>query len=368
MAVRRDQGTWLCPTPFDRTRLLDMEARLSRQRALMYGSLGAAFVMCGPTLGWWILVPLVVVVLSYVVLQPRIATSERPEYIVAATVGIAQAMIGVGIALTGGPTSPAIPLLLLPMVTLPARFGTHGVQAGMATSVVVILAATLGVDPTGSIAHPENVVIAIAALIGLAVFADGLRRAEVESRSSSDLDALTALPNRKALARHFAEVAKHAQMTGRDVSVVLMDIDHFKGVNDAHGHSRGDAVLRGAADVMRANLRSFELVYRVGGEEFLVLMPDVDRAGGKLVAERLCVALREARCGDLEITASFGVAMATGTAVTFEPLFDAADKALYRAKDEGRDRVVLAPELRPEPAAEPGFRAAPADARTVSAF
>ena len=66
-----------------------------------------------------------------------VATSERPEYIVAATVGIAQAMIGVGIALTGGPTSPAIPLLLLPMVTLPARFGTHGVQAGMGVSLAV---------------------------------------------------------------------------------------------------------------------------------------------------------------------------------------------------------------------------------------
>ena len=297
-----DHGTWLCPTPFDRTRLLDMEARLSRQRALMYGALGAAFVMCGPSLGWWILVPLAVVVVSYFVLQPRIATSERPEYIVAATVGIAQVMIGVGIALTGGPDSPAIPLLLLPMVTLPARFGTHGVQAGMGVSLLILAASTLGVHPDVFYAHPANVVIAIAALIGLSVFADGLRRAEVESRSDSSMDPLTGLLNRKALDDHFAEIAKQAEMTGRDVTMVLMDLDGFKAVNDEHGHSRGDAVLKDAAGVLRANLRTFELLYRVGGEEFLVLMPGVDRQGGRVVADRLRGALEQARCGDLAAT------------------------------------------------------------------
>ena len=109
------------------------------------------------------------------------------------------------------------------------------------------------------------------------------------------MDALTGLLNRKALTTHFAEVAKQAEMTGRDVCMVLMDLDHFKSVNDEHGHSRGDAVLRDAADVMRANLRSFELVYRVGGEEFLVLMPGVDRAGGRVVAERLRAALEQTR-------------------------------------------------------------------------
>ena len=369
MREQGDNGTWLCPTPFDRTRLLDMEVRLSRQRALMYGALAVAFIICGPSLGWWTLAPLGVVIAAYFILQPRISKSERPEYIVAATVAIAQINIGAGIALTGGPTSPAIPLLLLPMITLPARFGTHGVQAGMGASVAILLAATLGVDPAAFAAHPENVTIAIAALIGLAVFADGLRRAEVESRSDSNLDPLTGLLNRKALSTHFGELAKQSEMTGRSVCMVLMDLDHFKSINDEHGHARGDAVLRDAAELMRANLRTFELVYRVGGEEFLVLMPGVDRAGGRIVAERLCSALEESRCGDLEVTASFGVAMATGAAVEFETLFDAADKALYRAKDEGRNRVVLAPELRPE-AAGPAVTvttAAPRSAAYMSA-
>jgi diguanylate cyclase (GGDEF)-like protein len=211
------------------------------------------------------------------------------------------------------------------------------------------------------------VVIAVAALIGLSVFADGLRRAEVESRAHSSMDALSGLLNRKSLSSHFAEVAKQAELTGRDVCMVLMDIDHFKAVNDEHGHAAGDAVLRDTADVMRANLRSFELVYRVGGEEFLVLMPGVDRAGGRVVAERLREALEHARPGELSVTASFGVAMATGNAVEFEPLFDAADKALYRAKDEGRNRVILAPELRPKLALAPESDAILATPRTAQA-
>ncbi len=367
MREEGDQGTWLCPTPFDRTRLLDMEARLARPRSFMYAALAAAFVLSGPSLGWWILVPLLVTVAAYFGLQPRVLTSERPEYYVGATVFIAQLMIGVGIALTGGPTSPAIPLLLLPIITLPARFGTRGVQAGVFATVVILAGSTAAVDFAGLIAHPEYCVIAVAALIGLAVFADGLMRAEVESRSTSGQDALTGLLNRKALTTHFAEIAKQAEMTGRSVCMVLMDLDHFKAVNDEHGHSRGDAVLRDAAELMRNHLRSFELVYRVGGEEFLVLMPGVDRAGGRIVADRLRMALEQTRCGELAVTASFGVAMATGAAVAFEPLFDAADKALYRAKNEGRNRVMLAPELRAPIAADAAEVTVPAGAQTASA-
>jgi diguanylate cyclase (GGDEF)-like protein len=349
--MREPGGTWLCPTAFDRTRLLDMEARLTKARVLMYAALGAGFVACAPIMGWWIIAPLVFTVAAYQVLQPLISRVERPEYVVAVTVVIAQIMIGMGVALTGGPTSPVLPLLGLPIVTLPARFGTRGVQAGVVVTILVIVVTTLGVEYQATLDNPEYVVMAISALFGLAAFSDGLMRAEVESRSHSGQDSLTGLLNRKALVPQFDEVARQAGMTGRAVCLVLMDLDHFKEVNDVHGHARGDAVLKDVAELMRGHLRSFELVYRVGGEEFLILMPGVDRTGGRIVAERLRSAFAHARPGGLEVTASFGVAMATGAAVAFDPLFDAADKALYRAKDEGRDRVVLAPELRPEPGA-----------------
>jgi diguanylate cyclase (GGDEF)-like protein len=341
------RGTWLCPTPFDRTRLLDMESRLSAARTVMYAALLVAFILCAPSLGWWTLAPVAVCIGSYKLLQPRIATSERPEYVVATTVVIAQSQIGLGVALTGGPASPVLVLLLLPIVTLPARFGSRGVTAGVALTIAVMTGCTIGVDPGAFIAEPEPFIIAVGALFGLAAFSDALMRAEVEQRSHSAQDPLTGLLNRKALGTHFQEIARQAEVSGRSVCMVLVDLDRFKSVNDEHGHSKGDAVLRETADVLRSNLRSFELVYRVGGEEFLVLMPGVDRAGGKVVAERLREAIHAARPGGLVVTASFGVAMALGTAVAYDPLFDAADQALYRAKREGRNQVVLAPELRP---------------------
>src|SRR5258708_6952534 len=117
-------GTWLCPTQLHRDRLLDMESKLARPRAIMYGSLAVAFLIGIPWIGWWTLIPLAGAIASYSLLRPRIATSERPEYVIAATVVIAQALIGIGIALSGGPDSPTIAMLLLPIVTLPARFTT----------------------------------------------------------------------------------------------------------------------------------------------------------------------------------------------------------------------------------------------------
>src|SRR3954447_9417541 len=158
------QGTWLCPTQFDRTRLLDMEARLSAARTVMYSAVAVALIICGPLLGWWTLAPFLVVVGSYRLLQPRIATADKPEYVVATTVVIAQLQIGMGVALTGGPTSPLLILLLLPIVTLPARFGDRGLQAGIVLTIAIIVTATVMPDPVAFRAQPEYVVLSIAAL------------------------------------------------------------------------------------------------------------------------------------------------------------------------------------------------------------
>ena len=347
------QGTWLCPTPFDRSRLLDMEARLATARTLMYAAMVVAFLVCAPLLGWWSLAPVAFCVVAFGLLQPRIATADRPEYVVATMLVVAQVQIGMGIALTGGPQSPVLVLLLLPIVTLPARFGTRGVRAGVALTVAVLLASTLGANLGVFREHPAPVIVAVAVLFALAAFSDALMRAEVESRSESAQDALTGLLNRKALATHAAEIARQAELTGRSVCLVLLDLDRFKAVNDEHGHAAGDTVLVSAGQVLRDHLRAFELVYRVGGEEFLVLLPGVDRQGGRVVAERLREALETARPGGLAVTASFGVAVAHGAGAGFDALFAMADEALYAAKHAGRNRVVVAPDLRPDAAALP---------------
>ena len=338
-------GTWLCPTPLHRERLLDMERRLARPRAIMYGSLGVAFVIAIPWIGWWTLIPLALAVLTYSVLKPRIETSARPEYVVAATVVNAQILIGIGTALSGGPHSPTIAMLLLPIVTLPARFTTRGVYAGLGLTVVVLLLSTVAVDPAGFVDDPTYVLIGLAACAGLGGFAEALMRVELQHRSDAVLDPLTGLLNRNTLELRFEELVQQAALTGAPVCLIACDLDHFKQVNDRHGHGRGDTVLKDAAYLLRKSLRSFELVYRLGGEEFLIVLPGCSLAEGREIAERVRVGLEDARPGGLAVTASFGVAAAAGDGAAFEPLFRAADEALYDAKRAGRNRVVAAGEL-----------------------
>jgi diguanylate cyclase (GGDEF)-like protein len=332
-------GTWLCPTPLQRERLLDMERRLTKPRAVMYGSLAVAFAIAIPWIGWWTMIPLAASVLGYSLLRPLIATSRRPEYVVAATVVNAQILIGIGIALSGGPHSPVIAMLLLPIVTLPARFTTRGVYSGLGLTVVVLLASTVGVDPAGFVDDPTFTLVGLATCGGLAAFSEALMRVELQQRSEAVLDPLTGLLNRNTLAPRFEEIAQQAALTGAPVCLVACDLDRFKDVNDAHGHDRGDAVLKDAAYVLRKQLRSFELVYRLGGEEFLIVLPGCSAAEGRALAERVRASIEDARPGGLAVTASFGVAATAGSGATFEPLFKAADAALYEAKRAGRNRV-----------------------------
>ena len=237
MHAAGENGTWLCPTPLDRTRLLDMEARLTSARTLMYGVFAVALIACGPTLGWWSLIPLALSAAVYHALRPFIAKSDRPEYVVALNVAIAQVLIGIGVGLTGGPTSPLLVMLVLPIVTLPAGFGARGVQFGVLMTLAIMAISTIGVDPYRFADQPEGFIIATAALFGLAAFADTLMRAEVEQRSDSLLDPLTGLLNRKALTVHFDEIRRQAELTGRPVCLVVGDLDHFKAINDRFGQS-----------------------------------------------------------------------------------------------------------------------------------
>jgi diguanylate cyclase (GGDEF)-like protein len=317
-----------------------MEAKIGPARALMFGCLGLGLLSGIPWFGWWILLPLVWVVVFYRLLTPWIARSRQPEYPIALSVVHAQVMLGIAVALTGGPRSPALPMLLLGVVTLPARFTARGVVAGVVLTVVVILAATVGVDPSAYADDPTYVNASLATLGGLASISYVLMRSERQQRSDAILDPLTGLLNRKALMDRFAEIAEQAALTGGWVSLIACDLDHFKAINDEHGHERGDAVLKDAAYVIRRNLRSFELVYRMGGEEFLIVLPGATLADAEPLAERARVAIEDARPGGLPITVSMGVAAAEAADVVFESVFRRADEALYRAKREGRNRVV----------------------------
>ena len=171
-----------------------------------------------------------------------------------------------------------------------------------------------------------------------------LLAAQEALRIEATHDHLTGLVNRRMIMHHLTRELNRARHEGRSVVVALVDLDHFKAVNDAHGHAAGDTVLFETASRMRAAVRAYDFVGRYGGEEFLLVLPGADATTGHAIAERVRarVADEPVRAGlasPLSISVSVGVAW-TGTAgLEAHEIVAAADAALYRAKANGRNRV-----------------------------
>ena len=190
--------------------------------------------------------------------------------------------------LAGGPRTAMTCLLAAPVLMVGARFSRRGLVVGAPISAVLVLVATLGVHPGCCFHHPEAVIVPLALVIITAVYLGPLVASDMRHRTNSTLDALTGLLNLRALDGRFAEVAEQAALNGQPVSVVAADIDHFKAINDEHGHAAGDLVLREIADTFRQTLRTFELLYRIGGEEFLLLLPGASARRGRTDRPRAC--------------------------------------------------------------------------------
>jgi two-component system cell cycle response regulator len=166
------------------------------------------------------------------------------------------------------------------------------------------------------------------------------------------LDPLTVLHNRRHLEERLAAELAAAKRHGRQVSVAMVDVDHFKKVNDTHGHLVGDEALKLVALVLRGALRKEDVLARYGGEEFVVVGRETGGAGARAMGERLRRAVEQSRCtvGAVELAVTVSVGVATLTVVpdgTYEDaghrLIGAADKALYAAKASGRNRVAVQP-------------------------
>lgn len=335
-------SSWLCPTELDRARVIDASDRVRTIRRVGSGAVGLALLAVAPWIGWWTLGLLALCALNFANVERRIRTSPRPERVSAWAIVITLGLLSVGVALSGGPESPALPWIVLPAAMAAARFRPQVVIAALALTAVAIIAVTLGVDPSATIADPVDAIATFALLASVVSIVWALQSAELHHRDEAILDPLTGLLNRHALVPRFVEISHQARLTGQPVSLVLCDVDGFKAINDEHGHDRGDAVLRDIAYELRKRLRSFELVYRLGGEEFLIVLPGIDLQGGAITAERLREAVENARPKDIPVTISLGVSSASGAAVDYDELFRAADSALYEAKRAGRNRVVAA--------------------------
>ncbi|MCP5021108.1 MAG: diguanylate cyclase [bacterium] len=168
-------------------------------------------------------------------------------------------------------------------------------------------------------------------------------------RATALTDVLTNLPNRRYAMKRLGSEWASVKRTGRDISLVMLDVDFFKKVNDTYGHDVGDEVLRETAEVMRRAVRSSDEACRIGGEEFLVICKNTNESAAMVVAERIRVALENhvTEFGQYRgaVTASMGVASFCSGSMAPSDLLKRADEAVYAAKDQGRNRCVLASSL-----------------------
>ena len=178
-------------------------------------------------------------------------------------------------------------------------------------------------------------------------------RAREQMRHFAEHDDLTGLWNHRIIIDRLRQEVDRSRREGATLSVILVDLDHFKQVNDSYGHPAGDLVLKEVATIFERSVRSYDWVGRYGGEEFLLILPGSGFAGARLRAEQLRLEVQAAHIYDgareIPITASFGVA--SGFPSDFEKLIQAADTALYRAKGNGRN-CVIATEVAAEESAE----------------
>ncbi len=326
-----------------RERLLDMQVRLRPYRLTTFAILAVALASVSSEIGWWWVAPLSVGLVGFVVADRFMRSSTRPELWVAAAWGMLPLLLADAVVVTGGAESPALMLFALPAVTLGARFDLRGTVVGTAFILALILVSTFGFDPATAATHHQSVIAAAAVVLCTVILSGALVESERAHRRGATLDSLTGLCNRNALEQRLAELdgQSSSEAEGFSHALLLCDIDHFKRVNDQLGHAAGDAVLQEIAYAMRAALRAGDSIYRVGGEEILIILPGADEAAAVEIGERLRQEVRGRRPVGVAVTISVGIAVSKPGRVDTDDLVARADAALYAAKSAGRDTVVV---------------------------
>jgi diguanylate cyclase (GGDEF)-like protein len=327
-----------------RERLLDMEDRVRRYRFACFGILALALAVGGGrSIGYWWIGLLGLGLAGFAVADRFMRSSARPALWVAGAWAALPALLAASVLVTGGAESPVVVWFALPAVTLGFRFEPRGMIVGTTYVIVLFLLAAVAPDP--QLAWDQRqLLIAIAALIVSTVILTGaLVESDRAHRRRSTLDPLTGLFNRNALEQRLSELDGQPcdPFDGQSHAFLLCDLDHFKRVNDQFGHAAGDAVLQDVAYTMRATLRAGDSIYRVGGEEILVMLPGAGHEDSLEIAERLRMAVRERRPVGVGVSVSIGVAVAEPGVVDTDELLARADAALYAAKAQGRDVVYL---------------------------
>jgi diguanylate cyclase (GGDEF)-like protein len=352
MPSNMDAGLSLFRDGTDRERMLDMDRRLQPIRRAAFGVVALALLLCGPWLGWWTVIPVAIAAIGFRIADSQIENLAHPEYAIFGAWVAAQVIIAISVAISGGPNVPTMSWFAIPIVTLASRFSRRGIILGVAITLGLMAAVAFGVDAQAVIDYPPKLIAPVALVISVTIFSIALMQSDIHHRTEAVIDQLTGMLNRKALDVRVQELEQQSEFTGDPIGVVIGDLDDFKLVNDRFGHARGDAALKQVAYVLRKQLRAFDLAYRLGGEEFLVLLPGAGVDEAAAVAEDLRAAVAEGELIDgLQLTMSFGVGASDGGApFEYDRVCAEADAALYSAKAAGRNCVRTAGQMAGAPA------------------
>lgn len=338
----RNQSSWLAPSALTRARVVEQAGvidRITRINALLSLLVLAACAFTGEV---WAVVPLVVLLAAVGLVPIAVKRVSRPEYVDFGSGLAVFATMAFGAGMSGGSVSPIVFLLPIGIVINASRFVPRATALGGLVMGTVFLGTSLLADTGAVVDHPLRMGAILVGLASVTLAAIALSASEIGYRRAAILDPLTGLLNRQGLEERFEELRQRALLADAPISLVLFDLDHFKSVNDRYGHDIGDAVLKQVAYEVRKSLRKFELVYRIRGEEFLVILPGIAEREALITAEQLRSRIEQVRVrSNVGVTASFGVSGGDGATIEFDALYRHADEALYDAKRGGRDRVCI---------------------------
>jgi diguanylate cyclase (GGDEF)-like protein len=360
--------TWLCPNELERERLLTTVRWIRPARTALFVILSAIAVGSTSRYGWGPVLPLAVAAIGSTYLYRELERRRSPEYWAGAGWLLTQLMLGVVVAMTGGPRSPVMPWLAIAIVSLVALFSLRGMFVGMTFLFAMLVALTFGLDPHGVAADPTPFLVAIGLLGSVAVFAAALMRSDLAHR---DHDKLTGLPNHAMFAAQLRQALARRERSGGQISLLAVDLDGFGLANDSLGPFAGDQLLRQAATRVSLAARSAELVARRSADEFLILVTELEEghSGGagearwrppKPGADEIARAVQSALSHPLHVAdedvylgACVGIAVlaerehAPADASTVERLLLQAQHALSAARTAGPGSLTVYDPARP---------------------
>ena len=326
----------------EREWVLDLNDRMAP--AIRHASAALGVAMLGSLL--WIpfvaILPMLAIGVMWAGLDLIPRAARRVEWLLLGSL-VSNVLIATALVLMHGQDTPAISLMFVGVIAASTGLPTRVVVPLAAVHALILAGIVIAFESPTPLADAPAVLFALASVLGVFLVCSAGRVSSSEFRSGAVLDPLTGMLNRAALAVRAHELSELSARSGQAVAVVITDIDHFKAVNDEHGHACGDAVLVDFAYQLRKNLRGVDHAYRSGGEEFVLLLPGADREAARDLAERLREAIAGCElAGGVRVTASFGVsASEEGSTFDYDHHFEIADAALYEAKRSARNRVVL---------------------------